>query len=276
LQTARIRTLVAVGGGGLKGGAVFDAMVEPNDAPAMAARAVLALRSAPTAHRRPLAFWRLAHTLGSDAVPATAQRSLPIAEVAALLEGQPEAIATLRARAAIGNDGTIDALLSIPPPPEGQPVALDGRAEARGWQRWSVAPEPVPEEDAGVLRAYVSMLVLDYLSANVGRKTVWLDARSGRMLLHDNASAFPLRPLPRGVDEVLRRLREVARFPRGLRDALAALDRNAAWALFNPGDFDTWLLPPRTLVELEERRAGVLTLIDARVSERGAAAVLSL
>ena len=55
-----------------------------------------------------------------------------------------------------------------------------------------------------------------------------------------------------------------------------AFDRSRARAALAPGTFDEWLVSPRALIELDERRAGLLSLIDARVAERGEAAVLSL
>ncbi len=78
------------------------------------------------------------------------------------------------------------------------------------------------------------------------------------------------------LDHLLRRLRALARFPRGLRDALVRFDRGRAAATFTAGGFEAWLLAPRTVVELDERRAALLTLVEARIAERGAAAVLSL
>jgi hypothetical protein len=127
------------------------------------------------------------------------------------------------------------------------------------------------------------MLALDYLSANVLRRTALVDDVHGALLLVDNAEAFPLHVDPGALHRILAMLRGCARFPRGIRDALARLDRAASTAAFAPGDFATWLLSPRSLVGLDERRAGLLTLIEAKIAERRAAgdpdaerAVLSL
>ena len=76
----------------------------------------------------------------------------------------------------------------------------------------------------------------------------------------------------------------MARFPRSLRDALVRLGPSEAAATLAPGatatpipeGFEGWLVPPRVLVDLEERRATLITLIQAEIDARGEAAVLSL
>jgi hypothetical protein len=68
----------------------------------------------------------------------------------------------------------------------------------------------------------------------------------------------------------------VARFPRGLSEALTRFDRASAARAIAPAGIDSWLLPPRSLIELDERRASLLSLIEAQVAERGAGAVLCL
>ena len=92
----------------------------------------------------------------------------------------------------------------------------------------------------------------------------------------DNGTAFPPHPDAPTLDHMLGSLRAVARFPRELRTALAGLDRRRAAAAFAGGGFGTWLLSPRTLVDLDERRAALLTLVEARIAERGADVVLAL
>src|SRR5262249_34378561 len=183
----------------------------------------------------------------------------------------------------VQNDGTVDVLLatrssaSAGSPWEGargSPIdVVEGREAAR-WERWAEAAAPVPGEDGALLRDYVGMLVLDYLAANVGRRTVM---RAGSALvLVDNGSAFPPRTDQATLDRMLRRLRTMARVPRRLREALVRFDRERAAATFNEGGFERWLLAPRTVVEIDERRAALLTLVEARIAERGAAAVLAL
>jgi hypothetical protein len=121
------------------------------------------------------------------------------------------------------------------------------------------------------------MLVLDYLAANAMRRTLLVASARDALVLDDNREAFPVAAEGAAVDQLLRRLKPIARFPRGLREALTAFDRERARrVLAPPGTFEDWLVSPRGLIELDERRAGLLSLIVARVAERGEAAVLSL
>jgi hypothetical protein len=249
------------------------------------ARLSLAIIDDPYAYRRPLAFYRLARALGARVVPASVVRRISAGELGSLLEGQPEWLSFYRARASIQNDGTIDALLSTPgsvdlsrdarasraspwvKPVGPRALAMNGAAELSVWAGWARSREPAPGENTPLLRDYVEMLVLDYLAANVIRKAVVLNEATSSLVLADNGTAFPLHPDPRALDPLLSRLRECARFPRGLRERLARFDRTAAAAALAPGSFETWLVSPRSLVTLDERRVGLLTLIEARIAE---------
>jgi hypothetical protein len=95
-------------------------------------------------------------------------------------------------------------------------------------------------------------------------------------VLDDNATAFPLHVDPRAEARLLKLLRASARFPKHLRAALEAFDRPRAAGLLAPQSFETWLISPRSLVALEERRVSLLSLLDAKIAASGAAAVLSL
>jgi hypothetical protein len=251
--------------------------------PSERARPVLlsmALSADPIAYRRPLAFYRLARGLGARVVPTTVLRHVPVGDLAGVMEDSAEQKAILR-DARVLNDGTVDVLLMSPASPatSGTPFDPEQAREARTWERWATSPAAVPGEDSGLLRDYVEMLVLDYLSANDARRQAHLHAGAGEraaIVLADNASAFPPHPEPHVLDRMLRRLRGVARFPRGMRDALLRFDRERAAAAFADGGFETWLLAPRVRVELDERRAALLTLLEARIGERGAEAVLCL
>jgi hypothetical protein len=236
----------------------------------------------PVGYRRALAYARLARAIGARVVPATALRQVSAGELAKLAEGSAELTALVRA-ARVLNDGTVDALMAARAPahagspweaPVGMIIHPESGAGPATWERWARSPTPLPGEQAGLLRDYVEMLVLDYLAANVSRQRVQVVGEA--LVLADNGSAFPPRVDAPTLDKMLRRLRAVERFPRGLLGALGALDRDRAAAVFAEGRFSERLLSPRVLVELDERRAALLTLIDARVTVRGADAVLCL
>ncbi len=293
LEAARVVALATprVAAGRLAGPGILDATLEgPASRGAAAverrpATIALALISAPSAHRRPLAFARLAHALGAHVVPSTIERHLGAGEVVALLEGQPVLLGKLRGKLAVENDGTLVALLSAPrPASEGE--AWDTAAVTalhptsallvKRWEGWAGAPVAAPGERARLVRDVVEMLALDYLAGHGTRRALLYVAEREALILEDNREAFPDHVQRALVDPLLRRLRAVARFPRGLRDALARFDRARAEAVLHPGGFEDWLVSPRSLVELDERRAGLLSLIEAQIALRGEAAVLSL
>ncbi|MFO0756396.1 MAG: hypothetical protein U0359_07890 [Byssovorax sp.] len=243
------------------------------------------LDAAPAAHRRPLAFARMAEALGVDIVPRMVERHLGAGDLAALLGGLPLVKPKVLPHLSIQNDGTLTALLAAPFPgaagdPWAEPAltALHPKSAAlvARWESWAASPAPAQGERPRLARAVVEMLVLDYLAANGTRRALLFSPELDAVVLEDNRDAFPPnveRPL---LDPLLRKLRAVARFPCGLREALARFDRARAEAVLNPGSFEGWLLSPRSLIELDERRAGLLSLIEAQIALRGEEAVLSL
>jgi hypothetical protein len=242
-----------------------------------------ALSGAPLAFRAPLAFYRLAHALGMRVVPRTVVRAVPIAELEAAVGGD-RVTKVLLGDVRVQNDGTVDVLLATRASPSagspwdapaGMPFDTMEGPETEIWDRWAASPLPAFGEDSALLRDYLEMLVLDYLAANAARRNAFRSGPSA-LTLGDNSGAFPAHVEHTLLDRLLRRLRAAARFPRGLLDALRRFDRGRATRTFNDGPFEGWLLSPRTVIELDERRAALLTLVEARIAEHGAAAVLAL
>lgn len=289
LGAAKVMALAKprIAAGRLAGPNVLDATVE--EATGSASRhpitLSLSLLGAPSAHRRPLAYARLAQALGAHIVPSTVERHLGAGALVALLEEKPLLHARLRKLLAVENDGTVTALLAAPSPSaQGDPWALpvvsalhpSSAVLIKRWEGWAASPSPAAGENAQLTRDLVEMLALDYLAAYGTRGAVLYVPAREALIAEDNRDAFPDHVQRSLVDPLLRRLRAVARFPRGLRDALARLDRPRAEALLHPGRFEDWLVSPRSLIELDERRAGLLSLIEAQIALRGEAAVLSL
>lgn len=234
----------------------------------------LAETSSPKAYARPLAFHALSRALGFAVAAPTALRPFGLAELGDALGSSPDAPELLR-RLAVQNDGTVDGLLVAVP--DGARVAsAEESVEAVRCLRLASASDAGLGDDAARVRGYVELLVLDYLAGNGLRRAMRIDDAHGSLVAADNAGAFPLWTDPRIAERLLGRLRGVQRFPRGLRDALARLDRRTAESVFSPGAFETWLLPPRALIELDERRLTLLTFLDARIEALGPDRVLSL
>ncbi|WP_437484058.1 hypothetical protein WME75_44005 [Sorangium sp. So ce1014] len=273
LADGRFEAILALGAG-VEGAAPREVKVKL--APAQ--------KKAPLAFRRPVAFYRLARALGAHVVPVAAARRIGVGELVALIGREPNARKLLR-RFAVMNDGTVDALVLAPAPgPPGprwvssrrRSVRFDDAPELDVWARWARSPSPARGERTSILRDYLEVLALDYLAGNGLRKEIVIDVSAGALSLEANASAFPLHVKARELDRQLERLVEAARFPRALRDALARFGPEKAAAALRPGGFEDELVPPRALVELEERRQALLSLIEVKIAHGGEDAVLSL
>lgn len=233
---------------------------------AIEAELAVTLSGRPRHHRRAVALSRLAEALGLHLVAPAVLRPVGIGTLADLLKSEPAAIALLESRAVVTHDGTVDVLVRQRHPP-GLRTLGPRSAELRRWAGWASAPEPPADEDPALTASYVALAVLDYLSASSVPGLVLYDEPRRELLLWENPSAFSEGQGEGALNDALAALRSIRRFPKELHAALAALDRDRARALFQPGAFETWLLPPRALIGLDERRAAVLTLIDARAAE---------
>lgn len=264
----------------------FRATLErPNaEGPALAMM-MLAVDQHPIAFRRPYAFAHLARVLGMRVVPPTVVRHVSTDELGALLAEDADARAYMSAHAAIQNDGTIDALMVAPSRGDARTawrvvtrreLVLEEAPEIRAWSNALASIEPVPGENKALLHDYVEALVLDYLACNVMRRSVQLDDAANELVLTENDGAFPTKNFAHAEAHMLDRLKPTVRFPRALRDALTAFHRDRAREIFMSGSFESWILSPRHLMLVDERRLAVLSLIASRIEEYGENAVLSL
>jgi hypothetical protein len=251
----------------------------------------LALEQQPMTLQKQLAVARLAWAIGLHVVPATIVRHVSTGELGAALAtananaNDANMLAYLSTHAAIQNDGTIDALLMAPSCGDvstawkmisRRDVDFDKAPEPRVWATAVASLEPLPNENKLLLRDYVEVLALDYLTENGTHRGVLVDDATSTLMVSGLEGAFPSKHFPHIENRLLDRLKPVLRFPRGLRDALTRFDRARAREVFMPGTFDTWILSPRTLMLIDERRLSLLTLLEARIAEYGEHAVLSL
>jgi hypothetical protein len=243
----------------------FAAQLETYGA-TMEAELVVTLTGRPRHFRRAVALARLGQALGLTLVAPAALRPVAAGTLADMLRNEPAAIALLRARAITANDGTVDVLIRERPRAAFRALG-DRSTELRRWARWASSAEPLSKEDEALTSSYVALRVLDYLSASVTPGQVLYDQATRELLLWDNPNAFSEGLREDALEGALTALRSVRRFPSELRAALSSLDRARVRTLFQPGAFESWLLPPRALVGLDERRATVLSLMDSRSIE---------
>jgi hypothetical protein len=234
----------------------------------------LATKGSPRPYRRPLAFYRLAQALAYDQVPVTELRRLGTGEVSQLLRSHPVAQQYLAGRATVANDGTIAALLVSRVP--GVEANLADHERLARCARLAASIDPLPPAEATYVSDYVKLLVLDYLAANVQRRTLSIDEHARRIRAIDNGTAFPGYVAPEALDIPLGRLEPLVRFPRDLKTQLGRLDRDSVKQQLVRGRFEDQLLGPRQLTGLAERRATLLTLLESRLLQYGEKVVLSL
>jgi len=241
-------------------------------------RIELAPSDAPRRFRGAVAFYRLARVLELPLVPAAVERSIGIGRWADVLESDSDANeAALGSPLVVLANGTIDAaVFAIGVEAtghhrlgRGRRIDLSASVEVGIWSRWAASLDAAPEEDPRMLSAFVGALVLDYLAGNVLRGGVWLDQDAHTLVLDDNGTAFPPHPEADAVRRALDRLRPIRRFPRGLARTLEALDERRIRALLAPGQFDSWLVSPRTRLELLERTRTLASLIAVRIGHDG-------
>jgi len=237
-------------------------------------RLALATRASPLAHRTELAAYRLASALELTIVPPTRLERLPLAQLSALLKDQDDTRAALAERAVVGNDGRIVALLEQEC--GGRPLFVGPGPPFSDWAKLAASPEQPSARDLRSVHDYVQMAVLDYLTGNVQRGIVSFDDDTGRLCVTDNTGAFPGYLTPQAQDLLLRRLRPLRQFPVGLDEALRQLDGPTAKRLLQNGAFSAWLVGPRQLTDLAERRSTLRTLLRAKVERYGTKTVFSL
>jgi hypothetical protein len=232
-----------------------------------------AMREGPIIYKPRLAFYRVASALGSSLVPRTEVYQIRLGEVLRALSRDPHGASLLRSGVTVNNDGTVTVLVSEPVP-AGHDVDIVSGAEAKTWRSWAEGREAAPAERQKLLLAYVEALVLDFVTATVGRRVVTVDSSKSTLYLTDNGGAFNERADPRALDGILAQLKRVSRFSKRLIDRLRAFDRVEADRTLRAGPFTSWLVATRPLSEMMERRRAIVSLVDARVAELGEPALV--
>ncbi|HMJ56692.1 MAG TPA: hypothetical protein VK540_31705 [Polyangiaceae bacterium] len=232
-----------------------------------------AMRVDPIVYKPRLAFYRVATALGSGLVPRSEVYQVRLAEILRALAHDPHGMSFLRSGVTVNNDGTVTVLITEPVV-GGHDVDIVSGAEVAAWRRWAEGREAVPPDRQDLVLAYVEALVLDFVTATVGRRLVTVDSSKSSLYLRENSGAFNERADPRGLDSILTQLKRVNRFPKRLIDRLRAFDRAEADSTLRAGAFTSWLVATRPLSEMMERRRAIVSLVDARLAELGEAGLV--
>jgi hypothetical protein len=218
-----------------------------------------------------VATYRLARALDLDVVPATTLRSFPLKVLldAAESEGLGRRVGE---EVAVRPDGEVEAAITESP---GATVVRGARwsLEQALWARLAESPEPIPPEHLAAVRGYMTLRAMDYLTANVFRKSVE-QRGTGPLVLVDNRDGFLEHPEILAVDRSLADIKRFSRFPRGLARALDGLGERKLDEVLQSGDFDGWLVHRRARRELLVRARMLASLVRVRREARGEAALL--
>ena len=230
---------------------------------------VLLLLGDPWQPRRALpqvGTYRLARVLGLDVVPTTTLRSFPLARLldAAETEGLRRRLGETMA---IRPDGEVEAAISESP----GPTAIRGARwslEQALWMRLAAATTPIPPEHLAAVRGYMTLRILDYLAANIIRRSVE-QRPSGALVLVDNREGFLEHPEPAAVDQILAEIKRFSRFPRGLVLAIDGLSEEKLTEVLRSGPFDEWLVHHRARREVMIRARMIASLVRVRREAQG-------
>ena len=253
--------------------ASFDGVLVGEDPRRVRVR--LATLADPMRYKAELAFYKLATALGSDLVPRTRVSAMPLGELLGALATDPAGAVIVRRDVAILNDATVVATI-VDAVAHTEDVVPTAGVWSEPLRAWVEARAPVPDEGRVLASAYVEELILDYLAGNVSRSMAAYDPAARTLRLLDNRGAFLDHPEAKSLDIGLNHLKRVVRFPKRLVAKLRAFEPAAATALLRPGAFADWLLAPRSVAEMMERRHAILSLVDSRVAQSGEGAALAL
>lgn len=227
-------------------------------------------------YRGEIAAYRLAQALGLPNVPRAIPRSFSLTALRGALEPGSAARDLLDNEVVADASGAVTGAL-IPWITGLEFLPLETDEWGMRWRGWLGGGEVIPDDQRALAAQISTMIVFDYLTGNWDRWSggqIGIDRKSGTLLFLDNDGAFFDPPPPAQLAQQLARLTKIWCFPRRFVAALRRLDENAALAAIGEESPGAPLLSPRVLRGLEDRRTGALSIVDAKISERGEARVL--
>ena len=224
-----------------------------------------------------IAAYRLGRMLGLDNVPI----AMPRAFTASLLRhafAAQEGAEDFDRRALVDGNGMVRGAI-MPWIERYEPIPIEeGDARLR-WERWLTdGSSPVGDDDRAMARALSTMLAFDYLTGNWDRWSggnVARDGSTGRLLYVDNDGAFYEAPPQQSLSRQLAFLRRVVRFSRSFVAALRAVDEPTIREALGRDLDGEPLLSDRVVADVDARRRGVVSVIDAQIARAGEAATLA-
>lgn len=237
----------------------------------------LATKEQPLAPRARAAHFRIAEQVAPGVVAPTALRALRVAELSQAADAPTRRRLEQHARV-LGN-GRVEVALTLAPAPTLTRVELTllgDDSPAQAWEALLGAREPIPEAQRLGLAQYQALLVIDYVSANAARISVFRHAKTGRLTATEGNEAFSPVPKEGAQNDALTRLSRHMTYSKSLDERLGKLEREALERALGWGDPPTLLVTPKQVEECLERTRSVQRLIAERVKQRGADKALAL
>lgn len=230
----------------------------------------------PRGHLAEVAAYRIARLLGMENVAPAALRRISGDVMRARLDARftetwPEIYAWVRWDNDIAAEGAVIYWI-----PGLTPLGLESERKITEWSRWIAIGGELPEERRALAADLSSMIAFDYVIGNGDRwsgSNASGDPEGTRLYVRDHNLAFPTPMLAASHERLFRRVKRVERFSKRFVDGLTRLDR-AALEREVGADAERELLTTGQIREVLERRASLLTRVEALVEAHGREAVL--
>jgi hypothetical protein len=237
----------------------------------------LATQSQPLAPRARAAHFRIAERVAPGVVAPTALRALSVAELSQAADGPTRK--QLEKLARVLANGTVEVALTLAPAPTLTRVELGDVGEdkpARAWETSLGAREPIAEGQRVGLAQYQALLVIDYVTANGARVSVFRHDKTGRITAAEGNEAFSAVPKEGTQHDALTRLSRHMTYSKSLEERLSKLERAELEGALGWGEPASLLITPKQLDECIDRVRSVRRLMAERVKQRGAEKALGL
>jgi hypothetical protein len=227
-----------------------------------------ASRRGPVRYKGEIAAYRLARALGLPNVPPAFARPFPAAAFSAARGGDE----------LLAKDGVVNGAL-LPWIDDLSFLALETAPLSGRWKQWLRRGEAIPDDQRELARQLSTLVAFDFVTGNWDRWSggnVGLDKATGTVLYIDNDGAFFEVPPRDGLARNRALLQGVDKLSRSFMTRLRALDEDALRRAIGEEAAGVPLLSPRALAGVSERQRELLSIVDTKVADGGADAVLSL
>lgn len=226
-------------------------------------------------YRGEIAAYRLGKLLMIPNVPPAAPHAFKRDVLRAALQRGDGRAASLFDDEAIDHGGRVQGAL-MPWLDKLEFTPLESPTEMTRWKRELQNGGDLPEDRKALAAQISTLVVFDALTGNWDRwsgANVGIDKKTGTLLFVDNDASF-FDPIPPAFAPQMAMLKAVDRHSRALVSRLRAIDAVMLADAFGDEDPGAPLLPARVVAACDQRRKEILGIIDTKIAQMGASAVL--